>query len=323
MTCLRCQHQTCKRFGYFGKRRIQRWRCTSCRSTFCEPHTKLTRATMTSQPETAARAIQCLLEGCSIRSTERLTGLNRNTIMSLLVQAGERSAKVMDEWMRQLPCTRIQSDELWTFLMKKQKNVRKTDPSDFGDQWVFVALDADTKLVPSFVVGKRSSANTQAFMLDLRRRIADHRIQLTTDAYIFYRKAVEAAFGGDADFAQLTKLFGDYGQHDGPDARYSPPRITEVISKVRSGNPDPRHISTSFVERQNLTMRMQIARFTRLTLAFSRKLEHLKAAVTLYFAHYNFCRVHRSLRVTPAMEAGLTDHVWSLSELLNLEQHAI
>lgn len=208
----------------------------------------------------------------------------------------------------------------WTFLMKKQKNVRKDDPDEFGNQWVFVALDADTKLIPSFVIGKRTSANTQAFIADLRSRISDHRIQLTTDAYIFYQKTVEAAFGGDADFAQLTKLFGDFGQDEG---RYSPPRITEVISKVRSGNPDPRHISTSFVERQNLTMRMQIARFTRLTLAFSRKLENLKAAVTLYFAHYNFCRVHRSLRVTPAMEAGLTDHVWSLSELLGIPCHAI
>src|SRR5438445_8185576 len=135
-----------------------------------------------------------------------------------------------------------------------RKHVRKDDSADFGDQWVYVALDPDTKLVSSFVVGKRSSENTQAFMRDLRSRIADHRIQLTTDAYIFYQKAVEAAFGGDADFAQLTKLFGDYGQHDGPDARYSPPRITEVISKVRSGNPDPRHVSTSLVERPNLSM---------------------------------------------------------------------
>ncbi len=202
-----------------------------------------------------------------------------------------------------------------------RKHVRKDDSADFGDQWVYVALDPDTKLVPSFVVGKRSSENTQAFMRDLRSRIADHRIQLTTDAYIFCRKAVEAAFGGDADFAQLTKLYGDYGQFG--NERYSPPRITEVISKIRSGNPDPRYISTSFVERQNLTMRLQIARFTRLTLAFSRKLDNLKAAVTLYFAHYNVCRVHRSLRVPPAMEAGITDHVWSLAELLEIPCHAI
>lgn len=314
MTCTRCQHQTCKKFGYFGKRRIQRWRCTSCKSTFCQPHERLTRDTMLSNPDAATRAIQCLLEGCSIRSTERLTGLNRNTIMRLLVLAGERSHGLMDQRMRDLPCRRLQCDEIWTFVAKKAKHVRKEDPAEFGDQWVFVAMDADTKLIPSFLVGKRSSANTQTFMLDVRRRIGDHRVQLTTDAYIFYRKAVEASFAGDADFAQLTKLYGDYGQHG--NERYSPGTITEVISKVRSGTPDPKHISTSFVERQNLTMRMHLHRLTRLTNAFSRKLENLKAAVTLHFAYYNFCRVHSSLRVTPAMEAGLTDHVWAITELL-------
>ena len=235
MTCTRCNHATCKRFGYFGKRRIQRWRCTSCKSTFCEPHTKLTRDTMLSRPDMAAKAIQCLLEGCSIRSTERLTGLNRNTIMRLLILAGERSGRLLDQRMRQLSCRRIQCDEIWTFCMKKARNVRKGEPAEFGDQWIFVALDADTKLIPSFLVGKRSSQNTQDFMMDVRRRIADHRIQLTTDAFVFYRKAVEESFAGDADFAQLTKLYGDYGQFG--NERYSPSPIVEVISKVRSGNP--------------------------------------------------------------------------------------
>ena len=318
MTCIRCKHETCKRFGTYGKRRIQRWRCNSCKATFCAPHDRLTRDTMTSQPEEAARAIQCLLEGCSIRSTERLTGLDRNTVMRLLIVAGQRSEKLMDRHMRQLPCRRIQCDEIWTFVMKKAKHVRTDDPAEFGDQWVFVALDADTKLIPSFLVGKRSSANTQSFMLDLRDRISDHRVQLTTDAYIFYRKAVEESFAGDADFAQLTKLYGDYGQHG--NERYSPGTITEVISKVRSGNPDPEYISTSFVERQNLTMRMQLRRLTRLTNAYSKKLANLKAAVALHFAYYNFCRIHSSLRVTPAMEAGLTDHIWSIGELL-FQQH--
>lgn len=269
---------------------------------------------MTANPDAAMRALQCLLEGCSIRTTERLTGLNRNTIMRLLVVAGERCEKLMEREMREVSCRRLQCDEIWTFLMKKARHVRKDDPADFGDQWVYVALDADTKLIPAFVVGKRSSENTQLFMRELWRRIADHRVQLTTDAYIFYRKAVEASFGGDADFAQLTKLYGDYGQQG--NERYSPGKITEVISKVRSGNPDPDHISTSFVERQNLTIRMQLRRFTRLTNAFSRKLGNLRAAVNLHFAFYNFCRVHSSLRVTPAMEAGLTDHVWSIQELL-------
>jgi IS1 family transposase len=235
--------------------------------------------------------------------------------MRLLILAGERSGKVMNDRMRQLACRRIQCDEIWTFVTKKARHVRKGDPAEFGDAWIFVALDADTKLIPSFLVGKRTSQNTQEFMMDVRRRIADHRVQLTTDAYIFYRKAVEESFAGDADFAQLTKLFGDYGQFGYEP--YSPGRITEIISKTRSGNPDPKHISTSYVERQNLTMRMQLRRLTRLTNAFSRKLGNLKAAVALHFAYYNFCRVHSSLRVTPAMEAWIADHIWMVAELLH------
>lgn len=150
MTCGRCQHPICKRFGYFGKRRIQRWRCTSCKSTFCEPHVKLTRETMLSQPEIAARAIQCLIEGCSIRSTERLTGLNRNTIMRLLIKAGRRSERTMDAMMRDLHPRYLELDEIWTYCGKKQRNVRKGDSPEMGDQWVFVAIDAETKLIPAF-----------------------------------------------------------------------------------------------------------------------------------------------------------------------------
>jgi len=312
MTCIRCQHSECKRFGYFGKRRIQRWRCASCKSTFCEPHTRLTRDTMLSQPEAAERAIHCLLEGCSIRSTERLTGLNRNTIMRLLEIAGERCEKLMDAKLRDLKCRYVQCDEIWSFVGKKQRQVRKDDSTEVGDQWVFVAEDADTKLIASYQIGKRSIANTMSFIGDLHKRLAS-QIQLTTDGFHFYTKAVPEIFGLDVDFAQLIKLFGDFGQDEG---RYSPPRIAEVISKVRIGNPSVSDISTSYVERQNLTMRMQLRRLTRLTNAFSKKLANLKAAVALHFAYYNFCRVHSSLRVTPAMESGLTNHVWSLAELL-------
>jgi transposase-like protein/IS1 family transposase len=316
MTCTKCQHQTCNKFGYFGKRRVQRWRCASCNSTFCEPHAKLTRDTFTSKPEAAEGALHCLLEGCSIRSTERLTGLNRNTIMRLLIVAGEHSARVMDARMRGLNSRYLQVDEIWTYIGKKRRNVRSGDSPEFGDQWVYVAIDAETKLVASFRIGKRVRPDTAAFLWDLYHRLSN-RVQLTTDGLNHYTVAVPECFGTDVDFAQLTKMFGDYGQFDTPEARYSPPRIAGAISKVRQGDPDPDFISTSFVERQNLTMRMAMRRFTRLTNAFSKKLSHLKAAVALHFAYYNFCRAHSSLRVTPAMEAGLTDHVWSIAELIH------
>jgi IS1 family transposase len=268
--------------------------------------------------ETGLKAIQCLIEGCSIRSTERLTDLHRDTILSLLVLAGERCAKVMDTRMQNLKCQFIQCDEIWTFVQKKQKRCRKEDPAEFGDAWVFVAIDPVTKLVPSFNIGKRSAATTKDFIDDLAQRL-NSRIQLTTDGFRFYVNAVEHSFGADVDFAQLIKLYGDYGQHDSA-GKYSPSPILEVISKVMQGNPDEDHICTSHVERQNLTMRMMMRRFTRLTNAFSKKLDKLKAACALHFAYYNFCRVHKTLRVTPAMEAGITNHVWSISELLNPER---
>jgi len=301
--------------GSFGKHRIQRWKCTSCKSRFSEPHSKLTRDTFLSNPEAAERALHCLLEGCSIRSTERLTGLNRNTIMRLLLIAGERSSHLMNTRMRGLRPRYLELDEIWTWVGKKQKRVRSGDPEEFGSQWVFVAIDAETKLIPSFHIGQRLRGDTTKFLWDLYNRV-EGRTQITTDGLYHYKGCVPECFGLDADFAQLIKMFGDYGQFDTPDARYSPPRISGVISRVRTGDPDPEHISTSYVERQNLHMRMAMRRFTRLTNAFSKKLSHLKAAVALHFAYYNFCRVHGSLRVTPAMEAGLTDHVWSIAELL-------
>ncbi|MGO9209090.1 MAG: IS1 family transposase [Terracidiphilus sp.] len=258
--------------------------------------------------------ISSLLEGNSVRSTERMTGVHRDTICRLLVEVGDHCTTLLDERMRNLRCQYVQCDEIWTYVGKKQKRVREDDPPEAGDQWVFVALDAETKLVPVFTVGKRTEETTWYFMQELAERLTT-RIQLTTDGFHFYRRQVEDAFGEDVDFAQLVKLYGDFGQHDS-ESKYSPNPIVEVISKVRQGDPDPDHICTSHVERQNLTMRMAMRRFTRLTNAFSKKLTNLKAACALHFAHYNFVRVHSSLRVTPAMAAGLTDHVWPLSSLV-------
>lgn len=265
-------------------------------------------------PEKKLAVIASLLEGNSVRSTERMTGVHRDTICRLLVQVGDHCAELLDEKMRNLHCGYVQADEIWTYVGKKQKHTRSDDSPEVGDQWVFVAMDAETKLVPTFTVGKRTEETTWYFVNDLAERLGS-RVQLTTDGFVFYQRHVEEGFGSEIDYAQLVKLYGDYGQHDA-NAKYSPGPIVETISKVRTGDPDPDHICTSHVERQNLTMRMQMRRFTRLTNAFSKKLTNLKAACALHFAHYNFCRVHSSLRVTPAMAAGLTHEVWSLGTLI-------
>lgn len=309
MTCPTCNVE-CQRFGKH-RNGLRRFRCPKCGKTYTEPHRR-TLDTMYILQEKAVLALRLLLEGNSLRSTQRITELDINTLMTLLVKAGERCQSLMDSKLRNLHMEHIQVDEIWTYVGKKRRNVREGDSPELGDQWVFVAIDADTKLVPAFHIGKRHIEDTRTFLWDLYGRTKG-RTQLTTDGLHHYRAAVPETFGLDVDFAQLVKLFGDV---ENPNARYSPPRITEVLSKVRSGDPDPDHVSTSHVERQNLTMRMAIRRFTRLTNAFSKKLLNLKMAVALHFAYYNFCRVHSSLRVTPSMEAGITDHVWIIAELI-------
>src|SRR5579863_8274257 len=265
----------------------------------------------TLSPEKKLAVIAGLVEDNSIRSISRMTDVDRNTISSLLLRTGEVCTALLDTRMRGVECRHVQCDEIWTYVAKKARHVKDDDPAEFGDQWVYIALDAVTKLVPSYFIGKRSSLSTQMFVDDLYRRVKGH-IQLATDAFVFYTKAVEQSFGGDVDYAQLKKLYGDYGQFG--NERYSPSPIMEVISRTISGVPDPSHVSTSYIERQNLTIRMQMRRFTRLTNAFSKKLTHLKAACALHFAHYNFCRVHSSLRVTPAMAAGIANRIWTLNE---------
>lgn len=265
--------------------------------------------------EQRTQAIGCLVEGSSIRSVERMTGIHRDTIMRLMVNVGNACDQFMRDQMTDLSCRRIQVDEIWTYVGKKQRFVTKRDnPRRVGDMWTFVALDADSKLVPTYRVGKRDLPTATAFMSDLSGRLMN-RVQLSSDAMSSYVDATERAFGANVDYAQIVKVYE--AEPIGP-GRYSPPRVVSTERSYFMGHPDPRHVSTSFVERQNLTMRMNMRRFTRLTNAFSKKVENLRAAVALHFAHYNFVRMHQSVRTTPAMAAGVTKRLWKLEELVEL-----
>jgi IS1 family transposase len=244
-----------------------------------------------------------------------MTGVAKHTVLNLLRDLGMACADFHDVNVRNLRVRRLQCDEIWAFVGAKKKNATPKQKSEgWGDVWTWTALDADTKLMVSYMVGKRDLGWARDFMTDCAERIVGHP-QITTDAHKPYLKAVEEAFGGDCDYAQLHKI---YGAPDEPETRYSPAVCIGAYMKVVSGMPDPKHVSTSYVERQNLTMRMSIRRFTRLTNGFSKKLENHGYAVALHFMHYNFCRIHKTLKVTPAMEAGLTDHVWSIEELCAL-----
>jgi IS1 family transposase len=263
--------------------------------------------------EKQIQIINALVEGTSIRATARMVGVEHKTVMRVLLRVGDNCARLLNERMRRLPCRVVQMDEIWTYCGKHERFVRPTDnPLEVGDQYVFVAMDSETKLIPSFRIGKRNAANAWYFVQDLQSRLAG-RVQLTSDGFRPYANAVEDAFGTEVDYAMLVKLYSDSGQAD---TRYSPGEIVDSRPIPIMGNPKPRLISTSHIERQNLTIRMQLRRFTRLTNAFSKKLENMKAALAIHFAHYNFCRIHQTLRVTPAMQAGLTQRIWGIEELL-------
>ena len=264
-----------------------------------------------------AAIIAALVEGNSIRATCRMTGAAKGTVLKLLADIGKACEKYQDEKLRNLPCRRIQCDEIWSFCYAKEKNVPEEfkDRFGFGDVWTWTAICADTKLIAGFLVGDRTAIYARKFIDDLASRLAN-RIQLTTDGHRAYLTAVEHAFGGDIDYAMLDKIYSS-PPTDGQ-ARYSPAECCGTRKLKIKGNPDLSHVSTSYAERQNLTMRMSMRRFTRLTNAFSKKVENTKAAVALHFMHYNFCRIHQTLRVTPAMEAGAADHVWTIGELVDL-----
>jgi IS1 family transposase len=255
-----------------------------------------------------------LCEGSSMRSISRVADVSINTVSKLLVEAGEACLAIHDETVRNVKASRVQCDEIWSFCHAKQKKVAtaKAAPEGAGDVWTWTALDADTKLIVSYFVGDRSGESAMVLMDDLRDRLAN-RVQLTTDGHKAYLEAVEGAFGADVDFAQLVKMYGPTITAPG---RYSPAECAGIKKIRREGNPDIAHVSTSYVERQNLTMRMSMRRFTRLTNAFSKKLDNHIHALALYFAFYNFCRIHKTLRVTPAMAAGITDRLWSLDDIV-------
>ena len=275
--------------------------------------------------ERRAEVVKCLVDGNSIRATTRITGVAKNTIVRLLVDLGEMCSLYQGQVFRNLSATRVQCDEIWSFVGAKHRAVKRGAQGD-GDVYTWTAMDADSKLMISWLVGRRDFRAGRAFLRDLYARLAN-RVQLTTDGHAAYPGAIDAAFGADVDYAQLVKIYaGDQHGTGGTAGRYSPPVCIGAEKVIQIGNPDPDHISTSYVERQNLTMRMGMRRFTRLTNAFSKKIENHAQAVALHFMHYNFCRPHMTLTrnhprhypVTPAMAAGLADHVWTVEEVCAL-----
>ena len=313
MTCHNCRVE-CRHFGRH-RNGLQRFQCGQCGKTFTEPHERPLEGMYTDLGR-AVQALQMLVEGCSIRSVERLTGIHRDTIMRLLVLAGERSERLFADKVCNVVVRDVQADEIWGFIRKKEAHKRPAEAHDetIGDAYCFVAIERHSKLILNFALGRRDQATTDVFVEGLRQATAARPFQITTDGFGPYRSAITTTLHDRVDFAQLIKAYraGTEGA-----ARYSPPEVASVEVVPVYGRPDPDRICTSHVERQNLTMRMQIRRLTRLTNAFSKKWENLRAALCLHFAWYNFCRVHRTLRVTPAMEAGIADHVWDVSELIS------
>jgi len=310
MTCMQCH----TRFQRFGKHRngLRRFRCPKCKKTFTETHEQ-TLGDMYIAPERATLALKLLLEGNSLASISRITDLDKHTVLKVLVRAGERCEKIMGRLIVNVAVKDVQCDEIWSFIGKKEKRVEPEDDPNFGDAYCFTAIERHSKLVLNFALGKRDQRTTDVFIEGLRHATAGDNFQITTDGFAPYRTAIPNTLEDRADFAMLIKMYRATPEGE---RRYSPAEVvsTEVVPVL--GQPDPNKICTSHVERQNLTMRMQIRRFTRLTNGFSKKWENHWAALCLWFAYYNFCRIHSTIRVTPAMEAGITDHVWDLAELL-------
>lgn len=312
MKCPNCKKPAKK----FGKHRngLQRYRCPECHKTFTEPHER-PLGDMTLDEEKAVEVLQHLVESCSVRTTSRLTGVHPRTILNLLSLAGDRCEKLMSERIHALHVKDVQCDEMWGYVGMKEKTKTKKGKEDaaLGDAYTFVAIERHNKLVLAWHLGKRTERDTIAFTEKLAAATTGN-FQVTTDGFKPYEDAIVLSLGVQGvDFAQLVKL---YAANPEKETRYSPAECIGCKAKPVFGNPDPANISTSHVERHNLTMRMQMRRLTRLTNAFSKKWEKLYAMLAVYFAWYNFCRVHQTLRITPAMEAGIADHIWDIKELL-------
>jgi len=313
MTCIRCQHQACKRFGTYGKRKVQRWRCNSCSATFADPNAPKLIGTHYTDPAKAVEAIALMLEGMSIRAISRFTGLHKQTILSLMNTAAEKARALLDAKVRNVSPRYVQMDELWGFVHTKEHNLGTDDSPEWGSAYLWLAMDSETKLIISHDIGPRNSTTAFRIAKDLRSRTLG-RYQITSDSLKSYVGAIREWYGQDVDYGQLHKLYGKISSADW----YGSGRVIGAIPHVKIGRPEFRRISTSHIERANLTVRMHLRRLTRLTNAFSKSLDNHKAAVTLYIAFYNLCRVHQTLKATPAMAAGLTDHVWTLGELLSV-----
>jgi transposase-like protein/IS1 family transposase len=310
MTCHNCRTE-CKRAGKH-RNGLQRFRCTQCNKSFTEPH-ELPLDEVRLPIEKAEAILKLLVEGVSVRAVERLTEVHRDTILRLLVKAGERCEKILGEKIRNVPCKDVELDEIWSWVFCKERAKRADHDPSYGDNYCFVAIERNTKLVLNFALGKRDQMTTNAFIEGLRLATSSQPFQLSADGFGTYPSAIENTLSDRCDFAQLVKV---YRASPEGERRYSPAEVVSTEKVPVIGNPDPKRICTSIVERQNLTMRMQMRRLTRLTNAFSKKWENLWAALCLHFAWYNFCRVHRTLRVTPAMEAGISDRIWEVAELL-------
>jgi transposase-like protein/IS1 family transposase len=317
MTCIKCQHERTKKFGMTAAK-TQRFRCQHCGATFTAPRQN-PLGHHTTTLDDAERVFALFVEGMSIRAISRVTGVHKTTILSLLLTVGAKCATLFDQRVQNLKPRYVQADEAWTFVQKKQKRLKHNDPEERGDQYVWIALDSDTKLAITYHVGKRDGFGAYALIADLNRRIVPHhRFQITTDGLEGYIPAIEENFGADIDFAQLVKNYAP-PRTDGPDWFRPSARVVSTTKVDIIGEPKAARVSTSHIERANLTVRMHLRRFTRLTNAFSKSLVHLQASVAIFMAWYNFCRVHQTLRVTPAMESGLTDRVWTIRDLLTAE----